>query len=81
MSQQRGELGKDQLHGEVLTGFCRLILAVPQQLEDVHLHFGFARSLGRTVDAVLGQGDGESLPSAALHGVIQDGGCGDKGSS
>lgn len=79
VSQQKAELGKDQLHGGVLTGFRCLILAVSQQLKDVHLHFGFPHPLGRTVDAVLGQRDGEPLPSAALHGVIQDGSCGSKG--
>lgn len=78
-SQWREELGKDQLHGRVLTGFCCLVLAVSQQLKNVHLHFGFPHPLGRAVDAVLGQGDGEPLPSAALHGVIQDGSCGSKG--
>lgn len=70
--------GEEQPHGEILTGFCRLVLAVPQQLEDVHLHLGLPRPLRRTVDAVFGQGDGEPLPSAALHRVIQDGSCGIK---
>lgn len=76
---QRGELGKDELREGLLTGFCRLILAVSQQLKNVHFHFGFPRPLRRAVDAVLGQGDGEPLPSAALHGVIQDGSCRSKG--
>lgn len=65
----------------VLTGFRRLILAVPQQLKDVHLHLGLPQALGRAVDAVLGQGDGEPLPPAALHGVIQDGSCGGRAQS
>lgn len=58
------------------TGFCSLIFAVSEELKDVHFDLGFAQPLGSTVDAVLGQGDGEPLPSAALHGVIQDSSCG-----
>lgn len=58
------------------TGFRSLILAVSEKLKDVHFDLGFAQPLGSTVDAVLGQGDGEPLPSAALHGVIQDSSCG-----
>ena len=58
------------------TGFCSLVLAVSEKLKDVHFDLGLAQPLGSAVDAVLGQGDGQPLPSAALHGVIQDSGCG-----
>lgn len=58
------------------TGFCSLVLAVSEKLKDVHFDLGLAQPLGSTVDAVLGQGDRQPLPSAALHGVIQDSSCG-----
>lgn len=58
------------------TGFCSLVLAVSEKLKDVHFDLGLAQPLRSAVDAVLGQRDGEPLPSAALHGVIQDSSCG-----
>lgn len=58
------------------TGFCSLVLAVSEKLKDVHFDLGLAQPLRSAVDAILGQGDGEPLPSAALHGVIQDSSCG-----
>lgn len=58
------------------TGFRSFVLAVSEKLKDVHFDLGLAQSLWCAVDAVLGQGDGEPFPSAALHGVIQDSSCG-----
>lgn len=58
------------------TGFCSLVLAVSEQLKDVHFDLGLAQPLRSAVDAVLGQGDGQPLPSAAFHGVVQDSSCG-----
>lgn len=58
------------------TGFCSFVLAVSEKLKDVHFDLGLAQPLWYAVDAVLGQGDGEPFPSAALHGVIQDSSCG-----
>lgn len=57
----------------LLTCFPHLVFAVSQQFKDVHLQLARGRAVGVSVDAFFGQRDGQTLPSAALHGVIKDG--------
>lgn len=57
----------------LLTRFPHLIFAVSQQFKDVHLQLAGGRAVRVFVDAFFGQRDGQTLPPAALHGVIKDG--------
>lgn len=57
----------------LLTCFPHLVLAVSQQFKNVHLQLARGRAVRVFVDAFFGQRDGQTLPSAALHGVVKDG--------
>lgn len=57
----------------LLTCFTHLIFTISQQFKDVHLQLASGWAVTVPVDAVFGQRDGQTLPSAALHRVIKDG--------
>lgn len=57
----------------LLTRFAHFVFTVPQQFKDVHLQLAGGRAVAVPVDAVFGQSDCQSLPSAALHRVVKDG--------
>lgn len=56
----------------LLTGLSSLIFTVSEQLKDVHLQFACGRAVAGTVDIVFCQRDGQALPPAALHWIIED---------
>lgn len=60
----------------LLTRLPHLIFTVSQQFKYVHLQLAGGGAVAVPVDAVFGERDGQTLPSAALHGVIKDGSCG-----